>query len=111
MQENTALCLCSTSSTLVQVPSIERRSNPRIEIDADVLYRTNYMEDFESGRLLNLSQQGALLSVRRMLSEGTEMELIISSEDYQETILIFATIARNTYGETDRIFFYGCTIW
>lgn len=73
----------------------EQRIHPRHYIEADVQYRTFDMTTFESGVLLNLSQTGALLSLRRSVPMNIDIHIVIAGDENSDLpIHIIATVVR-----------------
>ena len=81
----------------------ERRLSPRHYIGAVIQYRTADMTSFEDGTLHNLSQKGALISLRRTVNVNAEIHLVVEGDRANDLpIHIIATVVRKPLDDVDR---------
>ncbi|MDH3692628.1 MAG: PilZ domain-containing protein [Gammaproteobacteria bacterium] len=78
----------------------ERRSELRLEMDTSVVFRTDFMPDFEEGLLLDLSKKGLSLFTVEPLAVGTQIYVLVES-GYKddELLLIRAETVRRESGD------------
>jgi hypothetical protein len=90
--------------------SSEQRSAPRHDIGADIQYLMLDMDLPEQGRLYDLSQSGALISIRRKVAIGTRLLFkILPDRPDQRAIGVIATVIREATGINGGTL-YGCEI-
>jgi hypothetical protein len=91
-------------------PGPERRSGSRRQVSAPILYRTARMKNFASGRLVNISDSGVLISVDQVLDLNTRIYFIVeTASTRQDNLHVVAIIVRKRVkkgGAAD----YGCEI-
>lgn len=96
-------------STL-SVKHLDRRNYPRAVINSQIKYKVSEGTSYCAGKLLDLSQTGALLELRHKLPEDTRISIITKADDIDEApIEIIAEIVRQEV-TNDNHYHYGCII-
>jgi hypothetical protein len=89
----------------------ERRSNPRIDINGSMTYRTDVSDDVCQGELENMSLQGARIWIDQELPTASRLRVRVETdEDNQEVMEFNATLIYILPGEDRTMYGYGCSI-
>lgn len=89
---------------------VERRSEPRLELDITIGYRTEGMAEFEDGILVNMSDNGLLMYAVESLSLGCKVDVLVDAEDeHDEPLMMHAEIIRIQPGQSAG-FSYACRV-
>jgi c-di-GMP-binding flagellar brake protein YcgR len=89
----------------------ERRSNPRIDINGSMTYRTGNSDDVYQGQLENLSMQGARIWIDQELPTASQLHVRIETEEREQAAMEFkATLIYTLPGRDKALFGYGCSI-
>ena len=90
--------------------NLDRRSYPRAVINSQIKYRVDNQTSYCAGKLLDLSQTGALIQLRHKLPENTRISIVTKADDTDESpIEIIAEIVRQEI-TNDNHYSYGCII-
>lgn len=90
---------------------VERRSEPRLELDIPVTYRVDGMTEFDDGMLVNMSDNGLLMYAVETITLGTNVQVLVDAEDeHDEPLLMHAEIVRIDQGRAAG-FNYGCRVF
>lgn len=91
--------------------STERRSNPRIEINGSMTYRTDDSEDFYQGKLENMSMQGARIWIDHELPAASQLIVRVETEEQEAAAMEFkATVLHILPDRRKSLYGYGCSI-
>ncbi|MDH3760240.1 MAG: PilZ domain-containing protein [Gammaproteobacteria bacterium] len=89
----------------------ERRSNPRIDINGSITYRTDISDDVCQGKLENMSRQGARIWIDQELPTASRLRVRVEThENNQEAMEFKATLIYTLPGGGQALYGYGCTI-
>ena len=89
----------------------EKRLRPRFDIKSRLKYRVTEAEDFEEGKLDNLSEIGAFIWIKRKIAIGARIYLVVESDNPEELpIRCTATVVRESSEKKEAYFGYGCQI-
>lgn len=90
---------------------VERRSNPRIDINGSMTYRTGNSDDIYQGQLENLSMQGARIWIDQELPTASQLQVRVETDDQEVAAMEFrATLIYTLPGRGKALFGYGCSI-
>jgi hypothetical protein len=93
------------------LPSPERRTNPRIDINGEMTYRTGGSGETRRGEIENMSAGGALIWIADELPVDSELLIRVVELDGDATTLEFrATLLHRLPERKDRLYGYGCSI-
>lgn len=93
------------------VKNPDRRNYPRETINNQIKYRFYDDTAYSEGKLLDLSQTGALIELRHKLPENTRLSILSKVDDTDEPpIEIIAEIVRRSEAKYDNHYAYGCLI-
>lgn len=88
----------------------EKRSCERQTVDAVIKYRTAKMDHFAQGRLVNISENGILISVDQPLELSTRIYFVVETNNPRvDDLHVIASVVRkrsNKQGGSD----YGCKL-
>lgn len=91
--------------------ALDRRISPRIAIDGRIRYRLSEEDQFSEGVMLDISQNGVLVSLDREIATNTCVILLVESDQpHQPPIEITAEITRIAVPVDGHTYSYGCTI-
>ena len=87
---------------------MDRRSETRVKRNASVKYRIAYMGTYKIGLLVNITSHGALLWLKEDLSIGSNLEVLMLSDNYSEHVHM--NVVRTEETNRDGYTGYGCKI-
>ncbi len=91
--------------------SAEQRSNPRIEINGEMTYRTDHSDGFYQGKLENLSMQGARIWIDHELPTTSRLLFRVEANEQAEAAMEFkATLIHMLPDRRKALYGYGCVI-
>ena len=91
--------------------SAERRNSPRIYIDGPMRYRRIDSEDFQPGRIENISIDGALVWIGEYLPLGSELVIRVEPDGPDPSWAdLSATLLYELPEEDNSLYGYGCSI-
>ncbi|MDH3690989.1 MAG: PilZ domain-containing protein [Gammaproteobacteria bacterium] len=89
---------------------VEKRSEPRLELDIPIGYRIDGASEFEDGILVNMSNNGLLMYAVEPIPVGANVDVLVDAEDEQdEPLLMHTEIIRIHPGQTAG-FNYACRV-
>lgn len=89
----------------------ERRSNPRIDINGSMTYRTDNSDDIYMGTLENLSRQGARIWIDQELPTTSQLHVRVETEEQEEVAMEFKLTLIYTLPDRGKALYgYGCSI-
>lgn len=89
----------------------DRRSNPRIDINGSMTYRTDNSDDVYLGKLENLSMQGARIWIDQELPAASQLHVRVETDEQEEVAMEFrATLIYTLPGRKKSLIGYGCSI-
>ncbi|MDH3692627.1 MAG: PilZ domain-containing protein [Gammaproteobacteria bacterium] len=95
----------------MQAEFVEKRSEPRLELDIPIGYRISGMTSFEDAVLVNMSKNGLLMYSMETMMVGTQVDVLVEAEDENdELLLMFAEIIRVEPGQSAG-FNYACRVF
>lgn len=90
---------------------VERRSEPRLDLDIPIGYRINGMTEFEDAVLVNMSKNGLLMFTMEPMMIGTQVDVFVEAEDERdEALMMHVEILRVDLGHTAG-FSYACRVY
>ena len=91
--------------------SAERRTNPRMQIDGKIAYKTNGSDDIQQGRLENLSIHGARIWINQELPTDSQLLFRVIEEGQEDAVMDFkATLLHQLMERKESLYGYGCII-
>lgn len=89
----------------------DRRSNPRIDINGEMTYKTDYSDELYLGQLENLSMQGARIWIDQELPTPSQLLVRVETEEQEEAAMEFrATLIHMLPDRRKALYGYGCVI-
>lgn len=89
----------------------ERRSNPRIDINGNMTYRTDDSDDIYQGTLENLSMRGARIWIDQELPAASQLHVRVDTDEQGKVAMEFrATLLYALPGQRESLYGYGCSI-
>lgn len=90
---------------------VERRSNPRIDIEGTMTYKTAHSNDTYQGKLENLSMQGARIWIDQELPTRSQLHVRVETDEQDEAAMEFkATLIYTLPDRRKALYGYGCSI-
>ena len=90
----------------------DRRTHPRHDIYTSIRWRVLSNIHSQSGQLYNLSMNGALISVKQYIREGSYIHFEVLPDNHNQLpVQVIGNIIRKLHhGMTEGNFMYGCQI-
>jgi hypothetical protein len=93
------------------LPSPERRSSPRIDINGEMTYRTDDSAEIRQGEIENMSTGGALIWIGQELPTADQLAIRVAADDHADTALeLKATLLHKLSDRKNDLYGYGCRV-